>query len=224
MSKTTNSLHSILNHPGKLIRTTLVVILAGFIVQGFLPYQVNMTHGSFANLSYEDPLVLKGQEVYQNQGCQYCHTKNLRPFQWELGRFSNPAKFGYFPESNRSDNEFESPVMLGSTRIGPDLSRISTKVGDEFDLEFLMEKEGTGVLGKFHNYGKLFENSDCMNPRELSWKIRMLMNAGVPYSDPFHRNALDRLNEKTEGDALLAYLMTLGNKKAKFAGKFYGQN
>lgn len=208
------------NKPTNIAFLTIAAAIAGFIIQVILPYQINTSHGSFAALSLEDALVLKGQEVYQQEGCVYCHTKNLRPFLWEMKRFSDMEKYGYFPESTAQGNYYDSPALMGSQRIGPDLSRISSKMSDLQIKAILSSAKGGNTRGGFHMYSGLFqkENKDALS---LSWKVRALMNAGMPYSDPFQKSVFSALEGTTRGEALVAYLSTLGKKEAQYAGNFY---
>ena len=210
-----------LNNPKKIFLTTMGFSLIGFIIQVMVPYQINSSHGSLAELSSEDSLSLKGQEIYQKEGCQYCHTKNLRPFAWELKRFDNMETAGYFPEMTQQERYYDSPSLMGSQRIGPDLSRIGTKMDANKLRSFLNNTKGQNAASSMHKYGYLFSTNCDMNPLALSWKIKILMNMGMPYSDAFHKSSMVQLEDKTRGDALVAYLMSLGKKHSLFTGNFY---
>jgi len=75
-----------------------------------------------------------------------------------------------------------------------------------------------------HSYGRLFDANDVydeVDALSLSWKIRAMMNAGVPFSDSYQKSALDNLPGRSKGDALKAYLLTLGARQSEFAGKYY---
>lgn len=210
------------NSPKKIFLTTLGFTILGFLIQVILPYQANTSHGTLSNLSQEDSLALKGQEIYQKAGCQYCHTKNLRPFAWEIKRFDNIEKTGYYPEFTAQERHYDSPALMGSLRVGPDLSRIAAKLDENKLRSILNNKKSGNAAASMHKYGYLFNDDGCdMNPLALSWKVKILMNMGVPYSDAFHKSALSRLEDQTRGDALIAYLMSLGNKHAEFSGNFY---
>jgi cytochrome c oxidase cbb3-type subunit 2 len=210
-----------LNNPKNILLITVGSSMLGFCLQVMLPYQINTSHGSLYNLSNEDALALKGQEVYQQEGCYYCHTLNARPFSWEMKRFSDFEKMGYFPEVSQQERYYDSPALMGSSRIGPDLSRVASKL-DENKLRSLLNNKKTGTIGSsMHQYGYLFVENGELNAVALSWKIKMLMNAGMPYSDPFQKSVFPRLAEQTRGDALVAYLTGLGKKNAMFTGNFY---
>lgn len=209
-----------LNNPKKIFLITVGASLLGFCLTVMLPYQINTSHGSLSNLSSEDSLALKGHEVYQQEGCFYCHTKNLRPFMWEVKRFSDIEKIGYFPETTQQERYYDSPALMGSSRIGPDLSRIATKLDESKMRSILNNKKGGKAGASMHTYGYLFAEDCDLNSLALSWKIKMLMNAGMPYSDAFHKSVFPNLEDQTRGDALIAYLKSLGSKEAMFTGNF----
>ena len=48
-----------------------------------------------------------------------------------------------------------------------------------------------------------------------------MLNAGAVVSDPFLQAAHDRVHDRTRGDALVAYLISLGQAQAEYTGKFY---
>lgn len=213
-----------MHNPGRLFLMAVVVILAGFIIQVELPFQDVGSHGSGPYLAIDngDALVLKGQEVYRQEGCQYCHTKNLRPFTWEVKRFTDEEKLGYFPLSNEMEYYYEAPYTMGASRVGPDLSRIATKMSGE-DLEKLLSSpDQEGLVGAYHNYSNLFtetyEESDGL---ALSWRIKAMLETGLPLNFPYAQSAFKSVVGKTRGDALVAYLNSLGRKQMEYAGNFF---
>ena len=113
--------------------------------------------------------------------------------------------------------------MRGSTRLGPDLSRLAGKLSRE-DLENLLKSRGDKSLREgHHRFGHLFESDAGMSGVALSWRIRMMMNARAPLSDPYQKSVFDQLDGQTRGDALVEYLSTLGRKQSQFAGQFFQQ-
>jgi cytochrome c oxidase cbb3-type subunit 2 len=58
-----------------------------------------------------------GRKVYVSEGCWHCHSQFVRPV-------SNESKrWGPVSESIEYQNELQRPVMFGTRRVGPDLSR-----------------------------------------------------------------------------------------------------
>ncbi|MBL8018531.1 MAG: cbb3-type cytochrome c oxidase subunit II [Leptospirales bacterium] len=211
---------SLFKTPGRTVGSVVGIILIGYIISVVVPYQRNHSYGSHAQLSTEDALVIKGQEVYFQEGCQYCHSQNLRPMGWEVARFADADKYGYFPMPVAMEYAHETPAMRGSARLGPDLSRLASRQDAASIKSFIRGGKEDTLKNRFHAYAYLFEETE-LQPMFLSWKIRMMMQAGVPFSDPFQKSAFDRLEGQSRGDALIAYLASLGQKRMQFDGAYY---
>ena len=65
----------------------------------------------------------KGSEVYISEGCYYCHTQQIRDPQngSDIGRGWGPRR------TVARDYIFETPPLLGSNRLGPDLTNVGNK-------------------------------------------------------------------------------------------------
>jgi cytochrome c oxidase cbb3-type subunit 2 len=72
------------------------------------------------------PLQRRGLKVYISEGCQYCHTQQVRPLKMDkvYGRPSSPTDYSII---HRSGIVRMTPAVLGSSRNGPDLSDIGTR-------------------------------------------------------------------------------------------------
>ena len=58
-----------------------------------------------------------GRQVYIGEGCWHCHSQFIRPVSNESLRFGPVSK------TEEYQNELQRPVMFGTRRVGPDLSR-----------------------------------------------------------------------------------------------------
>lgn len=203
------------------IAATIVLFGAAYGIAVIAPYGGIDLHGAQANLhAPENPLVMKGHEVYVSQGCVYCHTQDLRPTAADVARFSDPEQYGEYQMPVAEETQFFSPSAMGSARIGPDLARLAAK-SDRESLEALLRSAPDGsVRAGLHNYTNLFFD-DNLSPLGLSWKIRMMMNAGIPFSDPYQRSVFLHLEGQTKGDALIEYLLFLGKRQKEFNGQYY---
>ena len=212
-----------MTNPFKTVIGTILLVAIGYYVQAVLPYGDINTHGSGPYLTLKDPLILKGMEVYREEGCFYCHTKNLRPMAWEMKRFADAEKLGFFPAPSAAEYRFHSPNMMGAERIGPDLSRVATKMSADQLKKAITAKPGSKGAEAFHAYGKLFtETFSARDESALAWEYRALMQGGAPMSEPQQRaGSYSMLKGKTKGDALIAFLSSLGGEHIKFAGSFY---
>lgn len=67
-----------------------------------------------------------GRQVYIGEGCWHCHSQFVRPV-------SNESKrWGPVSETPEYQNELQRPVMFGTRRVGPDLSREGGRRGNDW--------------------------------------------------------------------------------------------
>jgi cytochrome c oxidase cbb3-type subunit I/II len=67
-----------------------------------------------------------GRRVYLREGCWYCHSQYVRPVTGETRRWG--------PVSEAGEYAYDVPHLFGTRRIGPDLTRVGLKYGDEWHL------------------------------------------------------------------------------------------
>jgi cytochrome c oxidase cbb3-type subunit 2 len=77
-----------------------------------------------ADASDYTPLQQRGRAVYLREGCWYCHSQYVRPVTGETRRWG--------PVSEAGEYAFDVPHLFGTRRIGPDLTRVGLKYGDEW--------------------------------------------------------------------------------------------
>ncbi len=115
------------------------VTLAMF-VQGFLPAMIPESRakqvsravrtdvGDVKWVRYDasdyTPLERVGRGVYIREGCWYCHSQYVRPVAGEDLRWG--------PVSEAGEYAFDLPHLLSTRRIGPDLTRVGLKYGDDW--------------------------------------------------------------------------------------------
>jgi cytochrome c oxidase cbb3-type subunit 2 len=63
-----------------------------------------------------------GRQVYQREGCWYCHSQYVRPVTGEDMRWGPVSQVGEYAH--------DWPHLLSTRRIGPDLTRVGLKYGD----------------------------------------------------------------------------------------------
>ncbi len=72
-----------------------------------------------------------GRDVYLQQGCQYCHTQNVRPVVADVG-------LGAITETGA--RSLADPATFGFQRIGPDLARVAGRLPEDLDAaEYVRE-------------------------------------------------------------------------------------
>ncbi|HEY7651520.1 MAG TPA: cbb3-type cytochrome c oxidase subunit II [Methylomirabilota bacterium] len=116
-----------------------LVTLAMF-VQGFLPAMlpesrakqvsraVRTDLGDVKWVRYDasdySPLEQMGRAVYIREGCWYCHSQYVRPVTGEDLRWG--------PVSEAGEYAYDRPHLFSTRRIGPDLTRVGLKYGDDW--------------------------------------------------------------------------------------------
>jgi cbb3-type cytochrome c oxidase subunit I/cbb3-type cytochrome c oxidase subunit II len=67
---------------------------------------------------------LQGRQVYIREGCWYCHSQYVRPVTGE--------SFRWGPVSQAGEYAHDRPHLFSTRRIGPDLTRVGRKYGDDW--------------------------------------------------------------------------------------------
>ncbi len=117
-----------------------VFLVAGFAffflavgVQGVTPWMMAETRTASVEdtvtkaviqVSDYTPEELKGRQVYIREGCWYCHSQYVRPVTGE--------SFRWGPVSQAGEYAYDRPHLFSTRRIGPDLTRVGRKYGDDW--------------------------------------------------------------------------------------------
>lgn len=145
-------------------------------------------------------LELAGRDIYVSEGCYGCHSQMIRPFHSETERY------GAF--SVAGESVYDRPFQWGSKRTGPDLARVGKRYSDEWHFIHLMDPRAVVPESNMPGYPWLAENT--VDPDVIQRKMRGLQLLGDPYSDEEIEAAAAVVAGKTEMEALIAYLQSLG--------------
>ena len=171
-------------------RPSAIFIIAGItffflavMIQGILPSILPQTYnptvtsavtGQTIQVTDYTPLQRKGRQVYIREGCWYCHSQFVRPVTGEDLRWG--------PVSQAGEYVYDQPQLLSTRRIGPDLTRVGRKYGDDWQTA--------------HHWNPRDVVPDSIMPR-FPWLYKNTSGKNTP-----------ELNE--DGLALVAYLQKLG--------------
>ena len=178
---------------------TLVVSVGGAVEIVPLFFQKSTTE-PVAGLKPYSPLRLAGRDIYVREGCYNCHSQMVRPFRAETERYGHYSVAGEFV--------YDRPFQWGSKRTGPDLARVGGRYSDEWHRTHLAAPRDLVPESNMPNYPWLARTA--LVPAEIAPKMRALKRLGDPYTDAEIAAAPDELKDKTEEDALIAYLQGLG--------------
>ncbi len=146
------------------------------------------------------PLELEGRDIYIREGCNVCHTQQIRPFRAETERYGHYSVAGEFV--------YDHPFLWGSKRTGPDLARVGGRYSDDWHRAHLYNPRDVVPESIMPSYPWLF--SDKLDGEVTPKKMEALRMVGVPFTDEAIANAEAEVQGKTEITALVAYLQQLG--------------
>ena len=187
-------------NPWLLIALVVLVISVGGLVEIVPLFFQRSTTEPITGLKPYSPLALVGRDIYIREGCYNCHSQMIRPFRAETERYGHYSVAGEFV--------YDHPFQWGSKRTGPDLARVGGRYSDEWHRIHLNSPRDVVPESNMPNYPWLATTN--LVPEEVIPKMRALQRLNVPYTDAEIAQAPGALVEKTELDALIAYLQGLG--------------
>jgi cytochrome c oxidase cbb3-type subunit 2 len=189
-------------NPWLLIGLVLVVISFGGLVEIVPLFFQHSTTEPVAGLKPYSPLRLAGRDVYIREGCYNCHSQMIRPFRAETERYGHYSVAGEFV--------YDHPFQWGSKRTGPDLARVGGRYSDEWHRTHLDNPRD--VVPESNMPGYPWLATAKLDPQSIVPKMRAMQRLNVPYTEQDIREAPAQLADKTEQDALVAYLQGLGTQ------------
>ncbi|MDH5719670.1 MAG: cytochrome-c oxidase, cbb3-type subunit II [Spirochaetia bacterium] len=194
----------------KLGLWTTIAILVGGLIE-IPPLFLQGSVKKIDNVKPYSALELAGRDVYQEEGCFYCHSQMIRPFKWETDRWDPTRSYGDTPYSKAGEYVYDHPFLWGSKRIGPDLAHEAALRGsDAWQVKHLIDPRETSPDSIMPAYPHLFESDNLVDPEGIQDRMNALKTIGVPYSEQEIQGAAAIVKGKTKGDALVAYLLKLG--------------
>jgi cytochrome c oxidase cbb3-type subunit 2 len=177
----------------------LVVAIGGLVEIVPLFFQKSTTE-AVAGMQPPSSLQVLGRDVYVREGCYNCHSQMIRPFRAETLRYGHYSVAGEFV--------YDHPFQRGSKRTGPDLQRVGGKYSDEWHRIHLVNPRDLVPESNMPAYPWL-ENAQ-LDGAQAATHMKALRRVGVPFTDAQIAAAPAEVKGKTEMDALVAYLQSLG--------------
>jgi cytochrome c oxidase cbb3-type subunit II len=183
-----------------LIVLVILTIAVGGLVEIIpLSFMKSVTE-PVAGLKPYSALQLTGRDIYIREGCYNCHSQMIRPFRAEVERYGHYSTAGEFV--------YDHPFQWGSKRTGPDLHRVGGRYSDVWHRIHLMNPRD--VVPESNMPGYPWMANVPANAADIEAKMRALHVVGVPYTEEQIKGARAELQDKSEMDALIAYLQGLG--------------
>jgi cytochrome c oxidase cbb3-type subunit 2 len=182
-----------------IVLIVLVVAIGGLVEIVPLFFQRSTTE-AVPGLKPYSALQLAGRDVYVREGCYNCHSQMIRPFRAETLR--------YGPYSQAGEFVYDHPFQWGSKRTGPDLHRVGGRYSDEWHRVHLISPRDVVPESNMPAYPWLERSK--VDAGAMGAHMKALRTVGVPYSDTEIDGAAEAVKDKSELDALIAYLQVLG--------------
>jgi cytochrome c oxidase cbb3-type subunit 2 len=197
---------------GLLVFGILAVSSIGGLVQ-VLPTIADPSLAAPAeNVVPHTPRELVGRDVYIRESCSTCHSQQVRPLLAEVKRYGQYAGAGEFA--------YERPFLWGSKRTGPDLLRVGGKYTDAWHRLHMTDPRAVVPSSIMPAYPWLAERP--ADDGTVAARLNALRTLGHPYSDADIEAAPAALAGKTELDAVVAYLQSLGRFASEAAADHGG--
>jgi cytochrome c oxidase cbb3-type subunit 2 len=182
-----------------IVLVVLVVSIGGLVEIVPLFFQKSTTQAVEGMKPYP-ALALEGRDVYVAEGCYVCHSQMIRPFRAETERYGHYSVAGEFV--------YDRPFQWGSKRTGPDLARVGGRYSDDWHRAHLVNPRDVVPESIMPGYPWL--EKQPLDTSLIQKKMRVLRTLGHPYSDADIAGAPKELEGKTQMDAMVAYLQSLG--------------
>jgi cytochrome c oxidase cbb3-type subunit 2 len=185
---------------GLLIVLTILVISVGGLIE-IVPLMLSAAkkQGS-TQVVPRTALQQEGFDIYVREGCYLCHSQQIRPFRSETER--------YGPYSVAAESQYDHPFEFGSKRTGPDLARVGGRYSDDWHRLHLHNPRDVVPESNMPGYPWLATTK--IDSTISARKLRVLSMLGTPYTPADIAGAAASVEGKTELDAVVAYLQSLG--------------
>jgi cytochrome c oxidase cbb3-type subunit 2 len=184
-------------------------ILAGTLAMMAYPMLRADMHPKVDGLLPLTALELAGRDVYQREGCVNCHTQTVRPLRSEVVRYKGSrAQEPSGRYSLAGEFAYDHPFLWGSKRTGPDLAFEGWLKSAAWHHAHFEDPQA--IVPKSNMPAYRFLKEQRLDGDEVTAHLRALRRLGVPYTDADLAGAPAAVEGKTEMDAVVAYMLSLG--------------
>jgi len=183
-----------------MIALILLVLLFGGLVEIVPLFFQKSTTEPIKGVQPYTALQLAGRDIFTREGCYNCHSQMIRPFRAETLRYGHYSVAG--------ESVYDHPFQWGSKRTGPDLARVGSKYSDEWHRIHLTNPRDVVPESNMPAYPWLSKN--LVDAEVMPAHMTGLRRVGVPYTDEQIAKSVEDVQGKTELEAVIAYLQSLG--------------
>jgi cytochrome c oxidase cbb3-type subunit 2 len=124
----------------------------------------------------------------------------IRPVRAETERYGHYSVAG--------ESVYDRPFLWGSKRTGPDLARVGARYSDEWHRVHLINPRDVVPESVMPAYPWL--EGTPLKMTDIQARMKTMRTLGVPYTDEQIAKAPEDIAGKTEMEAMIAYLQSLG--------------
>lgn len=150
-------------------------------------------------------LEVAGREAYVREGCYNCHSQMVRALRSETARYGH--------HSLAAESVWDRPFQWGSKRTGPDLARVGGRYSDDWHRVHLINPRDVVPESNMPGFPWLAEA--LIDAEDLAARMSAQRTLGVPYTDEDIAGVAAAVQGKSEMDAMIAYLQSLGRYAPK---------
>jgi len=183
-----------------MIVLILLVLLFGGLVEIVPLFFQKSTTEPIKGVQPYTALQLAGRDIFTREGCYNCHSQMIHPFRAETLRYGHYSVAG--------ESVYDHPFQWGSKRTGPDLARVGSKYSDEWHRIHLTNPRDVVPESNMPAYPWLSKN--LVDAEVMPAHMTGLRRVGVPYTDEQIAKSVEDVQGKTELEAVIAYLQSLG--------------
>ncbi|MCB0307257.1 MAG: cytochrome-c oxidase, cbb3-type subunit II, partial [Calditrichaeota bacterium] len=158
---------------------TVIAVAIGGIIEFVPTFLVQSNVPTIASVKPYTPLELEGRDIYIREGCNTCHSQQIRPFRNETVRYGDYSKPGEFV--------YDHPFLWGSKRIGPDLHRVGGKYNHLWHLNHMVNPRSMSPGSIMPPYPWL--TTQTVDKTLTPAKIQVMQTMGVPYPQGYENYA-----------------------------------
>ncbi|MBX9912454.1 MAG: cytochrome-c oxidase, cbb3-type subunit II [Pseudomonadaceae bacterium] len=196
-----SSKHEIIEKNIGLMAVLMVLAVSiGGLVQIVPLFFQDVTNTPVEGMVPRTALQHEGRDIFIREGCVGCHSQMIRPFRAETERYGHYSVAG--------ESVWDHPFLWGSKRTGPDLARVGGRYSDDWHRAHLYNPRNVVPESIMPAYPWLVEHK--LDGENTATKLQAMRTLGVPYTDADIAGAKDAVKGKTEMEALVAYLQSLG--------------
>ena len=200
---------------------TFLAVIVGGVCLLIPPFFMQGTIDPIVGLKPYSALELEGRDIYIREGCNTCHSQQVRPSKTETDRYGTFSMAG--------EGIYDRPFLWGSRRTGPDLARVGGKYSDSWHWLHFDDPRAMEPRSNMPTFAFLLD--EPLDTSLTSARLRTLATLGHPYSaeeiengvedamraaaviaDSIRRDGIAMTEDqaRSEGIAVIAYLQSLG--------------